>query len=148
MAHADDDRKGLGARLAAARNLASLTMEQAAQRLTKKGYPISKQGIGHWESGRNVPDAIWLRRLAKLYGTTLDALVWDDALSMESIRFAAQFDGLDEKQQRAFRAMWLGYFEQSVSDADAAEHLPPAPSPAPRPPSEIINPASKEGGRN
>jgi transcriptional regulator with XRE-family HTH domain len=128
MAQSQDDRKALGARLASARKLAGLTMEEAARRLTERGYPISKQGLGHWESGRNLPDALWLRRLAKLYGTTLDALVWDEAISMEAIRFAAQYDGLSERQRRTFKAMWLAYFEQATTDEEVEVHLPRAPA--------------------
>jgi transcriptional regulator with XRE-family HTH domain len=130
MAHEEDERKALGARLASARKLASLTMEEAAQVLTHKGYPITKQGVGHWESGRNVPDAIWLRRLAKLYNTTLDALVWDDALSMEAIQFASEFDGLSENQKRVLRALWTAYITEAVTDARVEEHLPPTPDKA------------------
>lgn len=124
MAHAEDEKKSLGARLASARKLAGFTMDGAAKALTLKGYKISKQGVGHWESGRNLPDALWLRRLAKLYGTTLDALVWDDALTIEAIRFAAQYDGLNDRQQRAFKAMWLAYFEQV---SEGGDRLPNAP---------------------
>lgn len=129
MAHPEDERKALGQRLASARKLAGFSsIESAAQALTAKGYPITKPGLGAWEAGRNLPDALWLRRLAKLYGTTLDALVWDDAITIEAIRFAAQYDGLSEKQRRAFKAMWLAYFEQAKTDAEVEEHLPSAPS--------------------
>lgn len=129
MAHPEEDRKALGRRLAAARQLAGFgTIESAAAAMTEKGYPISKAGLGAWESGRNLPDALWLRRLAKLYRSTLDALVWDDALTIEAIQFAAQYDGLTERQKRTFKAMWLAYFEQAKSDAEVEEHLPFAPS--------------------
>lgn len=127
MAHPEEERGGLGKRLAAARKLAGYTLDEAAAALRAKDYPITKAALGHWETGRNLPDALWLRRLAKLYGTTLDSLVWDDALTMEAIRFAAQFDALSEKQQRQFRAMWLAYFEEAMSDAEVATHLPPVP---------------------
>ena len=128
MAHPEEDRKALGKRLAAARGLAGYTMEAAAKALTELGYPISKQGVGAWEAGRNIPDAFWLRRLAKLYRTTVDSLVWDDALTIEAVQFAAQFDALNDKQQRAFRAMWLAYFEQAKTDEEVEEHYPPAPA--------------------
>jgi transcriptional regulator with XRE-family HTH domain len=124
----EDERRGLGKRIAAARTLAGFTLDTAAQALLERGYPITRAAIGHWETGKNLPDALWLRRLAKLYGSTLDALVWDDAISMEAIRFAAQYDGLTEKQRRAFKAMWLAYFEQARSDADVGEHLPMPPA--------------------
>lgn len=127
MAHTDEDRKELGQRLAAARKLAGYTTEAAAKALTDRGHPITKQGVGHWETGRNVPDAIALRRLAKLYGTTADSLLWAESVSMEGIRFAVQYDALDEKQKRTFRAMWLAYFQQTTSDEEVEEHFPAAP---------------------
>ena len=127
MAHEDEDRKALGKRLAAARTLAGLTIAGAADALRKKGYPITKQGLGHWETGRNVPDAIWLRRLAKLYGSTLDALVWDDAITMEAMQVASEFDSLSAAQKRTFRAVWTAYVSSAISDEKVAEHLPAAP---------------------
>jgi transcriptional regulator with XRE-family HTH domain len=51
----------------------------AADALAAAGYPISRKTIGAWETGRNVPDALWLRRLAKIYDTTVDNLVGRDA---------------------------------------------------------------------
>lgn len=128
MAHPEPDRKALGKRLASARTLAGYpTIDSAATAMTARGYPISKAGLGAWEIGRNLPDALWLSRLAKLYGTTLDALVWDDSLTIEAIQFAAQYDGLNERQKRTFRAMWLAYFEQAKTDAEVERHLPAAP---------------------
>ena len=127
MAQPDDEKKALGRRLASARTLAGYTLEGAAKALTERGHKISKAGIGHWETGHNLPDALWLRRLAKLYCSTLDALVWDDAITMEAIQFAAQYDGLNEKQKRMFKTLWLAYFQQAASDADVGEHLPTLP---------------------
>lgn len=124
MAHEESDRKALGKRLAAARNLKGYTIDSAAKELTKLGYPLTKGGLGAWEAGRNVPDAIWLRRLAKLYNTTLDALVWDDSLTIESIQLAAQFDGLNEKQKSTLKALWMAYITESTDDATVEEKMP------------------------
>lgn len=121
--HSEDDRKALGGRLRSARTLKGLTIDAIAGELTARGYPISKQAVGHWETGKNVPDAIWLKRLAKFYGTTLDALAWDEAISIEAIQFAVQYDALDDKQQRAFKAMWLAYFAAAKSDADVEQEM-------------------------
>lgn len=124
MAHSDEERKALGKRLSASRNLAGLTIDSAAKKLTEIGYPITKQALGHWETGRNVPDAIWLRRLAKLYNTTMDALSWDDSLTIEAMQIAAEFDSLTEKQKSAFKLMWLGYATRAATDAEVAERMP------------------------
>lgn len=129
MAHSDDERKAFGQRLASARSKTGLTLEGVAKQLTVRGFPIGKAAVGAWEKGRNLPDAIWLQRLAKLYGLTLDALVWDDAITIEAMRFAAQYDALDEHHQRAFKAMWLAYFEQTKP----GEIDYPAPGPKPKP---------------
>lgn len=116
----DQTRKdGLGARLKAAREQADYTQDGAGQQLG-----VKKATISSWENGRNIPDALMLARLAKLYGTTADALLWDDSISIEAIRFAAQYDALTDQQQRAFRAMWLAYFEQSKSDHEVEQAMP------------------------
>jgi transcriptional regulator with XRE-family HTH domain len=120
----DAERKGLGGRLGSARKLAGLTLDTAAQALREKGYPITRAAIGAWETGRNVPDALWLRRLAKLYGSTLDALVWDEAISMEAIQFAVRYDALNERQKRTFRTLWTAYIEDAKSDADVERDMP------------------------
>lgn len=124
MAHTDEERKALGKRLSASRNLAGLTIDGAAKKLTDLGYQITKQALGHWETGRNVPDAIWLRRLAKLYNTTMDALSWDDSLTIEAMQIAAEFDSLTEKQKSAFKIMWLGYATRAATDAEVADRMP------------------------
>lgn len=127
MSHPQEDKAALGQRLASARKLAGFTIESAAKALTTRGYPITKAAVGAWEKGRNLPDALWLSRIAKLYGTTVDSLVSDDSITLDAIRFAAQYDGLTERQKRSFRALWLAYFEQSKTDAEVEEHLPSAP---------------------
>lgn len=114
----EDERRALGRRLASARNLAGYTIDQVAAALTERGHEISKQGVGHWETGKNVPDALWLRRLAKLYGTTLDALVWDEAISMEAIQVAVQYDALTEAQKKSFNYVWLAFVQGAKSDAE------------------------------
>ncbi len=118
MAWEQEARTALGQRLASARTLAGFTLEAVAKEFTTLGRPMKKQTVSSWEKGRNVPDSLVLRRLSKLYAVTTDALLWDDSLTIEAIRFAAQFDALDDKLQRAFRAMWLAYFEQAVGDDD------------------------------
>lgn len=124
MAHPEQDRKALGKRLSAARTLKALTIDAAAKQLTAKGYPLTKQALGHWETGRNVPDALWLSRLAKLYNTTLDALVWDDSLTIEATQLGAQFDGLTEKQKSTLKALWIAYISESTSDVDVETKMP------------------------
>ncbi len=124
MAHDIALRQSLGRRLASARKLCDLTIDQAARRLTEYGFPIQKQGLGHWETGRNVPDAIWLSRLAKLYRVSADALLWDNAPSIEAMQIAAQFDGLSDSKQRQLRALWLAYIETAADDATVEERMP------------------------
>jgi hypothetical protein len=74
MAHPEDERKALGRELAHAREGVKLSLSAAATELTRRGFPIQKQAIGAWEVGRNVPDALWLRRIARLYRTSIDVL--------------------------------------------------------------------------
>jgi transcriptional regulator with XRE-family HTH domain len=123
------DGAALGMRLRAARTSAGETLETVARKMTDAGIPVGKAAVGHWETGHSLPDALQIRRLAKIYETTTDALLWDDALSMEAIRFAVQFDALSESNRRKFAAMWLAYFEEAKSDEEVAQHLPAAPGP-------------------
>jgi transcriptional regulator with XRE-family HTH domain len=124
------DGVALGMRLRAARTSAGETLESVARKMTDAGIPVGKAAVGHWETGHSLPDALQIRRLAKIYDTTTDALLWDDALSMDAIRFAVQFDALSESNRRKFAAMWLAYFEEAKSDEEVAQHLPAAPGPA------------------
>jgi transcriptional regulator with XRE-family HTH domain len=123
LPHNTEDRDGLGGRLRAARTNVGLNDEEAAA-----AVGVAKGSIGAWEGGRAVPDAIMLGRLAKVYEVTSDALLWDEAISMEAIRFAVQFDNLGDRQQRAFRAMWMAYFEQAKSDGEVEESFKNTPA--------------------
>jgi transcriptional regulator with XRE-family HTH domain len=116
MAKDEEDRKALGDRLKSARTLVGITQEGVAKALTDGGYPTGKAAVSEWEKGRNIPDALVLRRLAKLYETSADALLWDTALTTEAVHFGAQFDALNDRQQRTFRAMWLAYFAEAKTD--------------------------------
>ncbi|MGL5117564.1 MAG: helix-turn-helix domain-containing protein [Beijerinckiaceae bacterium] len=124
MAQDEEIRKALGKRLSAARKLKDYTIDGAAKKLTEMGYEIGKAALGHWETGRNVPDAIWLSRLAKLYNTTLDALVWDDSISIEAIQWAAEYDGLNERQKKQFAVVWMAFCSQAVSDSAVEQKMP------------------------
>lgn len=128
MAHDQDERRALGKRLAAARALAGFTMQGVADALTANGYPISKQGVGHWESGRNVPDAVWLKRIAKLYQSSADALLWDESLSAEAMKIAAEYDHLPESLKATWRLLWLGFITGTAKGGDLLP-LPPQTTP-------------------
>lgn len=115
----DPVRRGIGQRLKAAREQKALTQQEVA---TKFG--VNKATVSAWETGAGSPDAVRLRRLARLYDVSADALLWDDSLTIEAMRFAAQFDALNDRQQRSFRAMWLAYFEEAASDEDVEQSMP------------------------
>lgn len=111
----DPVRLGIAQRLKAARTARGLTQQEVADK-----FAVKKATVSAWETGAGAPDALRLRSLARLYDVSADALLWDDSLTPEAMRFAAQFDALSDKQQRSFRAMWLAYFEEAISD-DAVE---------------------------
>lgn len=71
---AEVERKALGQRLAAVRHLEGWTQEFAAEKLG-----VTKAALSAWETGRNLPDAMALKRLSKLYGIGVDAILWEVA---------------------------------------------------------------------
>lgn len=78
MAHPEEERQELGRKLAKARADAGYSLQSAADELTKRGFEIKRGTIGAWETGRNLPDALWLQRLARVYATTVDAMTGDE----------------------------------------------------------------------
>lgn len=60
----------LGSSLFHARKRAGLTQEEVAERLG-----VSRQTIGKWEADETLPDIRQSKRLATLYGVTLDDLI-------------------------------------------------------------------------
>lgn len=111
MDELEQRRKGLGLRLKSAREAKGLTQLAVAER-----FSINKATVSAWETGRGTPDAITLGQLAKLYGSSIDALMWDDSLSIEAMQFAAEFDSLTERQRRTFRVLWSAFVLEATSD--------------------------------
>lgn len=107
----------LGTRLQAARNGAGLTLDAAAQALRDRNYQISRATIGAWEVGRNVPDAIWLRRLARLYGCSLGALVMDERAVDETWPLGRKIGpAIWSELDPLVKARMLGAIEQILRD--------------------------------
>lgn len=117
--HDPAEKKALGKRLASCRELKSWKQDYAAEQLG-----VTKAALSAWETGRNMPDALTLKKIAKVYDVSIDGILWDDSASLEAMRFAAQFDSLNDKQQRLFRTMWMAYFEEAVSDAGVEAQMP------------------------
>ena len=112
----DPVRRGLGMRLASARQNKGFTQQDIAAR-----FSLNKATVSAWETGRGIPDALTLRDLAKLYDVSADGLLWEDSLSPEAMKFAAAFDGLNEQQKRTLNAIWMAYIQESASDAQVEE---------------------------
>lgn len=79
--------------------------------------------MGHWETGKNVPSVFVVMRLAQLYKTSTDSLLWDEAPSTEAMQFAAQYDNLTEDKRSALKVLWMAL----IQDGNAARSLPAAP---------------------
>jgi transcriptional regulator with XRE-family HTH domain len=103
------EREQIGQRLRLARKAAGYTLETAAKALTDRGFPISKGGVGHWETGMNMPDVHWLQRLARLYKSTIDTMVWDNGLSVQAARIARQYEALLPEARAAWEQHWAGF---------------------------------------
>lgn len=117
------EREQIGQRLRLARKTAGHTIESAAKALTERGFPISKAGVGHWETGMNMPDVHWLQRLARLYESTVDSLVWDNGLSAAAVRVARQYEDLPDDKRAAWEQHWSGFLAgagKAVAPEDTA----------------------------
>ena len=114
-----DDRHALGRRLAAARELKDLTQKHVAD-----AVGVEKATVSSWESGRNMPNPFALRALAKIYGQSVDALLWDGALSAEALMIAARFDSLTDAQQKKLEALWMAFITESATDAQVERAMP------------------------
>lgn len=66
----------VGKRLASHRGAAGMSIQAVAKELD-----LSKAAVGHWETGKNPVGLDKLFRLARMYGTTVVALVAGDELS-------------------------------------------------------------------
>jgi transcriptional regulator with XRE-family HTH domain len=117
------ERVGLGMRLKAARESVNLTQQAVADR-----FGVKKGTVSAWETGEGCPDALVLKALAKLYGSSADGLLFEDSLSPQAMKVAAMYDNLAEDKRRLFSAMTLAFIEDGVSDGDVAQHLPAPPS--------------------
>lgn len=115
------EREQIGHRLRLARKAAGHTIDSAAKALTDRGYPISKGGVGHWETGINMPDVHWLQRLARLYEITIDALVWDNGLSVQAVRIARQYENLLPEKRAAWQQHWAGFLAGAAGKPVATE---------------------------
>ena len=80
--------------------------------------------VSAWETGRGLPDALTMKRLAKLYGVSAESLLWDNAPSLEAMQIAAQFDSLTVKQRETFRAVWMAFVESAVGDDEVERKMP------------------------
>lgn len=115
----DPLRRGVGMRLAVAREAKEFTQDDIAKR-----FSLNKATVSAWETGRGDPGVFRLRELAKLYDLSADALLWENSLTPEAMKVAAQYDGLNEKQKRTFYAMWMAYVQESATDDEVEKGMP------------------------
>ena len=118
----DPIRKGVGQRIAAARELKGYSQTEVGNR-----FGVGKGTVSAWETGRGDPGIYRLRELAKLYDVSSDGLLWDGAPSIEAMQIAAQYDGLTEKQKSTWRALWLAYITDAGENGNSLP-LPPKQS--------------------
>lgn len=135
-AHTPEDKIALGAQLAQARKKAGFSLDAVATAFQKAGNPISKAAIGHWETGQNLPDALWLRRLARLYKTSTDRLLFGgvevetDELAPDIAEVATAVSKLPDEQRAMFIAAMrnlLGMNDtakpKGLSDVPTSDHI-------------------------
>lgn len=117
----DPERVGFGMRLKASREARQLTQDDVAKR-----FDVNKATVSAWETGRGDPGVFRLRELSKLYKTSSESLLWENAPSNDAMQIAAAFDGLDERKQQTFRTLWMAFLQDAMAD-ERVSHIPPAP---------------------
>ena len=72
-------------------------------------FQITQQAVGSWETGKSVPDAVTLSRLADFFGVSTDFLLGRNApparprpTQAEKDEILRLFDTLSEEEQTAF----------------------------------------------
>jgi transcriptional regulator with XRE-family HTH domain len=115
---APTDVSQVGLRVKAARELKHIGVADAAREAG-----LSIDDLARIEGGQLEPGIFVLAKLAKLYGQSIDALVWDVALSPEALEFAAEFDNLPGQQRDAMRAMMLAFGKRPVPDEKVEQHF-------------------------
>jgi transcriptional regulator with XRE-family HTH domain len=106
------EQRALGRRLASCRELAKLKQDAVANELG-----VTKAAVSAWEGGRNMPNPLMLKKLAKLYSVSVDGMLWDNSLTMDAMRVAAQFDALSESQKTTLTAVLMAFVHEGVPDA-------------------------------
>ena len=114
----DPIRRGVGMRLAAARESKQFTQDDIAKR-----FSLNKGTVSAWETGRGDPGIYRMRELAKLYDISADAVLWENCLTNEALQVAAQYDGLTEKQKHTFFALWQVFVREAASDFEVEERM-------------------------
>ena len=77
----EEARMNVGQRIREHREAAGLLQDDLA-----KSCYVSRQTISNWERNRTLPDIESLKRIAGTFGTTVDALIGDDAPENRSAR--------------------------------------------------------------
>lgn len=117
--HVDLDQAGLADRLRAVRVAKKFEVEEVAS-----ACGITTDQLRAIEAGEQEPSIWVLRPMALKYGYSVDALVWQDAVSPEAMRYAAAFDHLDDAKKRALETFWLTFIEPALSDDDVEREIP------------------------
>lgn len=112
-------RIGFGQRLAAARVLKGLTQDQVGEH-----FDTNKGTVSAWEKGRADPSSFKLAVLCKLYGVSADSLLWENSLSKDAMKIAAEYDSLSVRQQATLRTVWDALVTKAVSDQLVEEKMP------------------------
>lgn len=115
----DPIRQGVGLRLKSERIRNGLSQEQVA-----KHFGIGKGTVSAWETGLGDPGIYRLRELAKLYGVAADALLWEDSITPDAMKFAADFDSLSDERRAKLRAFWMAFISTAATDEEVERKMP------------------------
>ncbi len=92
----------IGARIKQARLLAGLTQEALAERLGEQGYPITKQAISKYETGKSFPSARFMLLASMILDVPSTYLTHEPDKSVEWVAYRRRSQ-LSQKKQRTIQ---------------------------------------------
>ena len=100
----------LGNKIKEIRTKFGLTQEDLAEKLN-----VSRQAIAKWESGNGIPDTENLKTISKLFGTSIDTLL-DNEADIPLIMMHHEFSGNRKSRREQFMNFLAKHFDDTWTE--------------------------------